>query len=148
MRLAAKTEYALKTLVELGLSQPGVTVRVGAIAKKHGIPRNFLEQILLTLRNAGITESRRGVQGGYRLAVNPAMVSLAAILQAAGDPLVHSGDLHGSVTDPSRAVDRVIADVFHCVEAEIQARLDAVSLRDLCEQTRRRTEAAGANYAI
>jgi Rrf2 family protein len=148
VRLAAKTEYALKTLIELGLREPGVAVRVAEIAQKHGIPRDFLEQILLALRNSGIVESQRGVQGGYRLTPDAAGVSLAAILGAVGDPICHSRDGRGDGAAPREAVERVIAGVFRGLNNDLRSRLDAVSLGDLCDQARRQVDCAGVNYTI
>ena len=59
-----------------------VTVR--EITDRHGIPGPFLVQILRTLRTAGWVQSIRGSHGGYRLAVDPATVTLLDIAEAVG----------------------------------------------------------------
>ncbi len=59
-----------------------VTVR--EITDRHGIPGPFLVQILRTLRTTGWVQSIRGSHGGYRLAVDPATVTLLDIAEAVG----------------------------------------------------------------
>jgi Rrf2 family protein len=59
---------------------PGV-VRIQAISAEQNIPKRFLEQILFDLKSAGIVESRRGVAGGYRLAVAPDKIPLARVIR-------------------------------------------------------------------
>ena len=82
MKLSVRGEYALRALTNLGLNYGDAVVRIQAISDDEKIPKRFLEQILNDLRGGGFVESRRGVAGGYRLAVAPARISLAASKQA------------------------------------------------------------------
>ncbi|MFM7215557.1 MAG: RrF2 family transcriptional regulator, partial [Verrucomicrobiota bacterium] len=71
MKLSVRGKYALRALTVLGEHYgPGV-VRIQAISDDQNIPKRFLEQILFDLKSAGVVESRRGVAGGYRLAMAP-----------------------------------------------------------------------------
>ncbi|MFN3362126.1 MAG: RrF2 family transcriptional regulator, partial [Pseudanabaenaceae cyanobacterium] len=56
---------------------------VGTLAK--GMPRAFLEKILLDLRRAGLVEAVRGAKGGYRLAVPAREITVEQILLALGE---------------------------------------------------------------
>ena len=58
----------------------GKPVRVGAIAERRGISSQFLVQILLQLKGAGIVASTRGAAGGYRLARAPCEVTLWQVM--------------------------------------------------------------------
>ncbi|MFW6234675.1 MAG: RrF2 family transcriptional regulator, partial [Spirochaetota bacterium] len=60
--------------------QQGST-QIKAIAKPHAIPQHYLEQILVTLKKAGLVESFRGAHGGYSLAKNPSSITVMEILQ-------------------------------------------------------------------
>ena len=81
--LSAKTEYACIAVLELARHYPREQpLRVAAIAEAHGIPANFLVQILLQLKAAGIVESTRGAAGGYLLARDPESLSLADVMAA------------------------------------------------------------------
>ena len=73
-------------MVELAAAPPG-TVKVERIATEQRIPRNFLENILLDLRHAELVASRRGVEGGYRLARPPEEISIADVIRAVEGPL-------------------------------------------------------------
>jgi Rrf2 family protein len=86
MRVSAKVDYAIRAMVELAAAPPG-TVKVERIATEQGIPRNFLENILLDLRHAELVTSRRGVEGGYRLARPATEISVADVIRAVEGPL-------------------------------------------------------------
>ena len=57
------------------------------LSEEEGIPKKFLEQILLTLKAAGLVESKKGKGGGYRLARAPETVTLAAVIRLMEGPL-------------------------------------------------------------
>ncbi len=70
MRLTKKGEYALRTLIRLGVAEKlgeGV-ISVSSLAEQEHLPFKFLEAILFELRGAGYVESLRGKHGGTRLA--------------------------------------------------------------------------------
>jgi Rrf2 family protein len=58
------------------------------IGRLQDIPHNFLQAILADLRRAGIVRSVRGQSGGWRMAANPAEVSVADVIRAVDGPLV------------------------------------------------------------
>ena len=61
MKISSKTVYAIRTVIDLVLHGNDGLVRAAEIAARQHIPRKFLEQILLTLKGAGIVASKRGV---------------------------------------------------------------------------------------
>ncbi len=67
MRVSARADYAVRALVELAALNSDVPVKAERIADAQAIPLKFLENILADLRRAGFVDSRRGVEGGYRL---------------------------------------------------------------------------------
>ncbi|MFW5883047.1 MAG: RrF2 family transcriptional regulator [Verrucomicrobiota bacterium] len=82
MKLSLKTEYACRVLAQLSRSYgQGRPIHVEALAEAEAIPSNYLVQILNELRNGGLIGSRRGKQGGYFLAVDPAEVTLYSIIK-------------------------------------------------------------------
>jgi Rrf2 family protein len=86
VRISAKVDYAIRAMVELAAAPPG-TVKVERISTEQRIPRKFLENILLDLRHAELVVSRRGVEGGYRLARPPEEISIADVIRAVEGPL-------------------------------------------------------------
>jgi Rrf2 family protein len=87
--LTNKAKYALRAMVDLA-AQSGVERRplfIGDIATRQDIPRRFLENILLELRNHGFVVSHRGKAGGYALARSPDLISFADIIRAIDGPI-------------------------------------------------------------
>ncbi len=69
MRVSAKSDYALRALIELAVNDDGsAPVSAEELGKKQDIPHGFLQAILADLRRAGIVLSQRGQSGGWRLA--------------------------------------------------------------------------------
>ncbi|ADD67036.1 transcriptional regulator, BadM/Rrf2 family [Denitrovibrio acetiphilus DSM 12809] len=77
-----KTVYALKALQYLAESHNQGNVMISVIAENEGIPKKFLETILLTLKNEGFLTSRIGKGGGYKLALAPNEINLKDIISA------------------------------------------------------------------
>ncbi len=131
MRVSAKTDYALRAAVELASSADASTpVKGERLATSQNIPLRFLENILLQLRHAGIIESRRGADGGYKLARPAEEITLADVIRAIDGPLAGvSGarpetlDFQGS-TEPLR-------EVWVAVRASLRGVLEQVSLADV-----------------
>ncbi len=71
MKLSKRGEYALRILIRLSAEaasgRPMLSIR--DLADAEHIPQSFLEQILLQLKKAGYLDSKRGISGGYHLAV-------------------------------------------------------------------------------
>ena len=104
--LPAKSQYACLAMLELAIRRhEDRPVAVREIAVKHNIPQPFLVQILQQLKQSGFISSTRGSQGGYRLMVDPDVITLLDICEATGcgeaDP---SGEAQQASTE-SKALD-------------------------------------------
>ena len=86
--ISSKAKYALRAAIVLAErhSTPGWVPTV-AIAEREGIPRKFLEAILVQLRDNGLIDSRRGSLGGHRLSREPSTISVADIIRVVDGPL-------------------------------------------------------------
>jgi Rrf2 family protein len=85
--LSQKAKYALRALLHLAEAPAGEAVLISDIATRHHIPKKFLEQILLDLRNHGVVQSRRGRSGGYALLKSAAEISFGQVLRIIDGPL-------------------------------------------------------------
>lgn len=82
VRLTTKSEYACLALVDLAENyKKGIYIKVEGISRRKSIPKKFLEQILLMLKRAGYVISRRGADGGYKLAKPPENISVAEVIR-------------------------------------------------------------------
>ncbi|MEX2174148.1 MAG: Rrf2 family transcriptional regulator [Pirellulaceae bacterium] len=138
MNVTAKTEYACIAVLELAarheVSEP---VRIRDIAQTHGIPSRFLVQILLQLKSAGLVVSLRGASGGYRLAKEPADITLHEVMSAVDNQSATIESSAGRVTPTTR----VLLGNWKRVAARERELLGAVTFGDLVRQLQTQGEA-------
>lgn len=88
MRVSAKSDYALRALIEMAGGNDGRPVSAEELGRRQEIPHGFLQAILADLRKAGVVVSQRGQSGGWRLARPAEEVSVADVIRAVDGPLV------------------------------------------------------------
>ncbi len=86
MKFSKKSEYGLRALIELTKNY-GHPITRQQIGERQNVPVVFLEQILLSLKHAGLLASTRGVQGGYALIKPPSKVTLGQVIRILDGPL-------------------------------------------------------------
>ncbi len=142
MHLSKKTEYALRALIYASRFPEGTTFQIRDLAEKNGIPKKFLELILLELKKAGILSSRRGVGGGYLLARRPDTIRTGEIIEVfegsmnAGDGKKVPG--RQGAREPSPAVARVVAEASRAAAAVLSRWTLADLVREEDEAAERR----------
>ena len=85
--LSMRAKYALKALIFLAKAKEKGPVGIGEIAESQKLPRKFLEQILLELKNLRVLKSKQGKGGGYYLAKPPEQVEMGRIVRVFNGPL-------------------------------------------------------------
>lgn len=144
MRLSKRGEYGLRAMIDLATwkTDNGV-IQIREIAEGEHIPIKFLEQILLTLKNAGLLHSKLGASGGYYLAKPADQITLGSIVRILDGPLAPIGCVSQMAYEPCGCPDEqtcglrmVMMDVRNAI-ADI---LDNTTLADVA----RRVEAARA----
>src|ERR1043166_7043243 len=93
MKLSKKGEYAFRSLINLGIAaEVGRSlVQVSELAESEQLPVKFLEQILQSLKEAGLVVSARGKFGGYRLAMQPNEIRIGRVVRLIDGPLAPIG---------------------------------------------------------
>ena len=107
--ITAKSPYALEALVALAADPGTEPVPIGELARRRGIPVQFLEQLFGALRRAGVLRSQRGVKGGYSFARDPRAISALEIVELLDGPL--GGEAEGLFADAAAAARAVLAAV-------------------------------------
>jgi Rrf2 family protein len=112
-------------------------VQAKSIARRQAIPARFLEQVLHSMKKAGLVSSLRGAQGGYVLSKKPSEVSIAEILEALDGPLLPPLEGAGRAQvrrlgKPELLLGKVWEQVY---QAERQV-LEAISVEKLAGQQR------------
>jgi Rrf2 family protein len=81
MRLSRRSEYGLRALVDLVRHEGEGPIPLTLLAARNRLPAKFLEQIMSTLKHAGIVRTTLGTHGGYALGVQPGAVSIGRIIR-------------------------------------------------------------------
>jgi Rrf2 family protein len=130
VRVSAKVDYALRAAAELAAAEPDAMVKAEQIAEAQAIPRKFLDNILQDLRHAGLVESRRGPEGGHRLAQAPGEITIADVFRAIDGPLAGIGGRPPEEVDytgPATALQTT----WIALRANLRAVLERVTLEEL-----------------
>ncbi len=127
MKFSARSQYALEAMLALAQSPSGKPIQVRYISKDHGIPVRFLEQIMASLKKAGLVKSVRGARGGYLLGGTPGTINVAQILQAVEGPIQEDP----SAQEPNLASTQVVYSLWRDAQKSIRNLFEAVTLEEL-----------------
>ena len=143
MILSKKGEYALRSLINLGLAAEVKRdlVQVSELAESDQLPVKFLEQIMQALKEAGLVSSVRGKFGGYRLAKPAREITIGQVVRLIDGPLAPIGCVSQSAYEKCTCPDEA-----HCglrmlmldVRNAIAGILDRYTLADVVEITLRK----------
>jgi Rrf2 family protein len=86
-QLSKRTQYSLRALYSLARNYGKGPTLISQLAEDEAIPKKFLEQILLSLKNLGLVASKKGKGGGYQLARPPEDITLASVIRMMEGPL-------------------------------------------------------------
>lgn len=144
MRVSTKGDYGIRALVELAHRYGEGPVQSAEIARRQCIPEPYLDQLLTTLRRAGLIRSVRGPQGGHALLRTPAEICLVDVIEALEGSLSPISCLDdGSCTKPGVCAQR---EVWEQVRRATYDILAGVSIADLAEKER--DSVAAPRYSI
>jgi Rrf2 family transcriptional regulator, cysteine metabolism repressor len=132
MKLSMKSEYACLALIDLAEHYTEGLVKSDEIASRKKLPKKFLDQILFILRNAGYVKSKRGINGGYRLAKDPADITIAEIIRIMDGPLapVHSVSTYFYEKTPIEQ-NKKLLKLLKEIRDYIATRMENTTLADL-----------------
>lgn len=82
MRITTRGEYGLRCILYVARHSRDGIVSIREIARGEHLPKDYVEQLLLRLRRAGLIESIRGMHGGYRLAKEPSGITVKDVIEA------------------------------------------------------------------
>ena len=143
MKLSKKGEYALRSLINLGIAKEvgRSLVQVSELAEMEQLPIKFLEQIMQALKDDGLVVSVRGKFGGYRLGKPAKDIPIGHIVRLIDGPLAPIGCVSQTAYVPCTCPDET-----HCglrmlmldVRNAIANILDRYTLADVVEITLRK----------
>ena len=138
MRISSKGEYGLRALFDLAQRYGAGPVQSHDIHERQGVDENYLNQILISLRKAGLIESVRGPQGGHRLARPPSNITLLEVVVALEGPILPL-DAGREAGDAAEAIDlEIIREVWSGARGQLERYLGGITLEELAQRKRRR----------
>lgn len=135
MKVDAKGYYGILALAELARQyKGGEPLQVKEIASQRQIPREYLGQIMVQMKRAGLVHGARGPGGGYILARPPETITMKEMLTVLGGPFVGM-DLRsrGPRLRDSLVSQRIIEAWARGVNA-FERVLEETTLADLCRR--------------
>jgi Rrf2 family protein len=130
MRVSAKSDYALRALIEMAGRSDSSPVSAEELGRLQGIPHGFLQAILADLRRAGVVVSQRGQSGGWRLAGKPEAISVADVIRAVDGPLVSVYGLRPEAVTYNERAD-VLQHVWIAARRSLRDVFEQVTIADL-----------------
>ena len=131
VRISAKTDYAIRAVVEMAAAgADGQLVKAEAVADAQHIPLRFLLSILNELRHAGIVDSRRGAEGGYRLAKPAYAIAIADVIRAIDGPLANVAGTRPDALELTGSA-APLRDVWVSLRSSIREVLERVTVADV-----------------
>ncbi|MDA8044042.1 MAG: Rrf2 family transcriptional regulator [Actinomycetota bacterium] len=130
MHIPAKVDYGMRALLELASSDTPITG--DNLARAQALPSKFLAAIMNDLRRAGLVQSQRGLEGGYRLGRPADAITAADVMRALDGPLAEVRGLRPEMTAYEGAAAR-LQDVWVATRASLRSVLEGVTLEDMVQ---------------
>lgn len=130
MKLKASVDYGVRAIMYLAVQDRTCSSR--EISEEMSVPRDYLIQLALRLRNAGLIKARPGKSGGYSLAKSPGKISIGQILDAFDSDLKH---VRQPMKDSKEATHsaREAQKMHGMVLESLDAYLTAITVQDLVD---------------
>jgi len=132
MRVSAKSDYALRALIEMAGRADGRAVSAEELGRLQDIPHGFLQAILADLRRAGVVMSQRGQSGGWRMGRPASEVSVADVIRAVDGPLVSVYGLRPEAVSYNDSAD-VLQHVWIAARSSLREVFEEVSIQQLSD---------------
>jgi Rrf2 family protein len=129
VRISMRAEYGARAIIDLAQRHGSGLTQTADIAARQHIPESYLEQLLTTMRKAGLVRSVRGPAGGHELARYPAEISLGDVLDALeGATNGTNGTDDGGASGTSAAV---LQDVWRDLADKYQRLVHGITVEEL-----------------
>jgi Rrf2 family protein len=136
MKITSSMEYATRLMVSLARVHGELAVTADKLSASENVPADYVNQLLLRLKRAGLVTSHRGIGGGYALSRKPADVTLGEVLRAV------EGRIFEDVCEKYASAQKDCRHQAHCGISPVWQKLgkmiedyfDAITLAQLLEE--------------
>ncbi|MBI4376213.1 MAG: Rrf2 family transcriptional regulator [Elusimicrobia bacterium] len=136
MRITSSVEYATRLMVALSRAFGQTPLSAETLSETENVPVDYVNQILLRLKRAGLVESHRGIRGGYTLSKRPEQVKLGQVVRAVEGEIFESvcGRYEGGKKDCHHQGRCGISPVWRRLGAMIEEYFDGITLDNLMQE--------------
>jgi len=134
VHFSTRSEYGVRLMVELARHHGEGPISLADVAEHEDLPRPYLEQLVVSLREAGLVASTRGARGGYELTRPPEDVRMGEVLKALEGPIVPmicAADEPGHASACGRTSFCTVNLLWLRVRDAITGAVDSLTLADL-----------------
>ena len=131
MNVTSKGRYALRVMLDLAQHPDEGYISLKTIADRQRVSMKYLEIIVSSLKKAGLVDSTRGKEGGYKLARKPEEYSVGEILRCVEDNLAPVSCIKAGSVECDRAGECITVPMWMELDEIINAYLDGITLQDL-----------------
>jgi Rrf2 family protein len=139
LHFSTRGEYGVRLMVELARHHGDGPVSLSEMADHEDLPRPYLEQLVVSLREAGLVVSTRGARGGYQLARHPSEIRMSQVVEALEGPIApmvcaSEDPLHAGACERSGFCN--INVLWVRVRTAVVGALDSMTLAELARPSR------------
>lgn len=131
MMISTKGRYALRVIIDLAQHKDKGYISLKCISKRQEISLKYLEMIVAALNKAGLVQSQRGKEGGYKLTKPAAEYTIGAIVRAAEGKLVPVSCLNCGENTCERAESCITLPMWQELDRLVNVYLDSINIEDL-----------------
>ncbi|MBR4554514.1 MAG: Rrf2 family transcriptional regulator [Ruminococcus sp.] len=128
MKVSTRVEYGLIALADIAIySEEGAVVPASDISERQSISQKYLEQILVSLKHAGLIKAHKGSGGGYTLTRSADKITMSEVLNTLDDSILADSFQRDS---DSSIRDQVNLCFWNHVDANLREFAETVTLAD------------------
>lgn len=136
MKLSTRTRYATRAILELADNYGKGPLQTRIIAEHQDISVKYLEQLMSTLKSAGLIRSQRGAKGGYILANPPDQIKLSDVFEIFEGPIV-TIECVANENYCAKAADYIARQVWGEVQRAVKNVLQSITLQDALDKAKK-----------
>lgn len=125
MKISTRGRYGVRAMVDLALLGEGKQDTLSNISNRLNVSLNYLEQTFSMLKKAGLINSIKGSQGGYKLAQSPSSITVEKVLNV----------LEGDLSIVEQYLDKQMNTLERCIKQEVWDKIDEKVLNLLSNTT-------------
>lgn len=146
MRLSTRGRYGLRAMFDFAQHYGSGPIPLKSVAERQEISEHYLEQLISSLKKAGLVKSVRGAQGGYSLTRKPSEITVSDVLRALEGPLgLVDCALEQDALKCSRVSDCITHIVWEKIRDSMIETMESITLHDMCEEAEK-IKKKSANY--